>query len=385
MKKKIIIIVVAILLIVGAVTVMKSKQAAIDKTPTAAVYPLPVDVAESREGIIFVSSHYTGTVMPYRYAEAAPRITGNILAVYVREGDVVRKGQLLAALDDRNLKERESAQELDVSGTEALLAGVRSLYETQQGIFARDEMLYKEGAVSREALDRSKAQRDAAYAQVKSLEEKVKSAKRIHNAAMIETSYTQISSPLDGVVAKRYQEPGDLAVPGKPIIRIEGVSPFKAVVQVAQTEVGLMKRGSRVVLTDGKRTMEAAVSRVYPAVGGSALGTVEMDIPGRPFGLPSGATVGVDVVTGKTEPGVVVPLNALLENQRGSFVFKVEGGKIKVAAVQVLGKNNDYATVTGELKGGNALAVGDEGKLLRLNDGMAVLPQKRTEGPGVKK
>ena len=112
-----------------------------------------------------------------------------------------------------------------------------------------------------------------------------------------------------------------------------------------------MKKGGRVVLTDGKRRMEAAVSRVYPAVGGSAaLGTVEIDIPGRPFGLPSGATVGVDVVTGKTEPGVVVPLNALLENQRGSFVFKVEGGKIKVAAVRVLGKNNDYATVTGEIK-----------------------------------
>ena len=123
MKKKIIIIVVAILLIIGAVAVMKSKQAAIDKTPAVAAYPLPVDVAEAREGIIFVSSHYPGTVMPYRYAEAAPRITGNILAVYVREGDAVRKGQLLAALDDRSLKERESAQELDVIGTEALTRG----------------------------------------------------------------------------------------------------------------------------------------------------------------------------------------------------------------------------------------------------------------------
>jgi RND family efflux transporter MFP subunit len=220
---------------------------------------------------------------------------------------------------------------------------------------------------------------------VKSLEEKAKSAKKIHNATVIETSYARLSSPLDGVVAKRYQEPGDLAVPGKPIIRVEGVAPFKIIVQVAQTEVALLKKGGRVVLTDGKRMMEAAISRIYPAVSGSALGIVEIDVPKRPFGVPSGGTVGMEVVTGKTEHGVIIPLNALLENQRGSFVFKVEGGKIKIAAVQVLGKNNDYASVTGEIKRGDVLAVGDEGKLLRLNDGMAVLPQKRPESPGMKK
>ena len=195
----------------------------------------------------------------------------------VREGDTVHKGQLLAAIDDRALKERESAQELDITGTEAQLAGAKSLYETQQGIFGRDEMLYKEGAISREAFDRSRAQRDAAYAQLKSLEEKVKSLTKIYNASSVETSYARLTSPLDGVVAKRYQEPGDLAVPGKPVVRIEGLSQCKVVVQVAQAEMGLMKRGGPVVLSDGKNRMEAVISRVYPAVGGSALGTIEMD------------------------------------------------------------------------------------------------------------
>jgi multidrug efflux system membrane fusion protein len=145
MKKKSVILIAVVLLLIGAVVVIKGKRADIAKTPVVSAYPLPVDVAEAREGSILVSSHYMGAVVPYRYAEGAPRITGNILAVQVREGDAVRKGQLLAVLDDRNLKERESAQDMDVTGTEALLAGARSLYETQQGVFARDEMLSKKG------------------------------------------------------------------------------------------------------------------------------------------------------------------------------------------------------------------------------------------------
>jgi len=328
-----------------------------------------------------MTSHYLGTVAPYQVAEVAPRITGNILSVMVREGDLVHKGQLLAAIDDRTLKEREAAQELDITGTEAQLAGAKSLAETQQGIFGRDELLYREGAISREAFDRSQAQRDAAYAQLKSLEEKVKSLRKIYNASSIETSYARLNSPLDGVVARRYQEPGDLAVPGKPVVRIEGLSQCKVIVQVAQAEMGRMKRGGPVVFSDGQNKMEAVISRVYPAVGVGALGIVEIDRSNRPFGLPSGATVGVDVVTGKPAAGVVIPLRALLENQRGSFVYKVEGDKIKVTKVRILGKNNDYAVVTGVIKADDVVAVGDEGKLMRLNEGMAVKLQKQAVGP----
>jgi RND family efflux transporter MFP subunit len=379
MKKKVIIIVVLVLLLLGAVVVIKNKKAHIAKTPAMAAYPLPVEVAGARAGSISISSHYLGTVVPYQFAEVAPRITGNLLTVMVREGDRVHKGQLVATIDDRTLKERESAQELDITGTEAQLAGAKSLYETQQGIFGRDEMLYKETAISREAFDRSRAQRDAAYAQLISLEEKVKSLRKIYNASAVETSYARLTSPLDGVVAKRFQEPGELAVPGKPVVRIEGLSQCKVVVQVAQAEMELMKRGGPVVLADGNNKMEAVISRVYPAVSSSALGTIEIDRAKHPFSVPAGASVGVDVGTGKTDAGVIIPLRALLENQSGSFVYNVEGDKIKVTKVGVLGKNNDYAAVTGDIKAGDAVAVGDEGKLMRLNQGMAVKPQKQAD------
>jgi len=380
-KKNIVIIVFALLLIIGAVVVIKMKKASIEKTPVVSSYPLPVEIEKAKEGSISISSHYLGTVSPFQYAEVAARITGNILSVKVREGDLVHKGQLLAAIDDRALHEKELSQSLDIKGTEAQIAGARSVYETQQGVYERDEMLFKEGAVSRESLERSRAQRDSTLAQVRSLEEKTKALENIYNAASVETSYAQLYSPIDGVVAKRYQEPGDLAVPGKPVVRVEGIRKFKVSVQIPQVEMDSMKKGGEVVLSNGGNEIRTKISRVYPAVSG-LLGTIEIDVLDRPFDIPSGGSVGVDVVTGKTENGTIVPLSALLESQRGSFVYKVEGDKIKVLKIHILGKNTKYAVIRGDIKAGDTVTVGDEGKLMRLTEGMSVRPHSDTEGAG---
>jgi RND family efflux transporter MFP subunit len=260
--KKIIVVAVAILLILGAALVVIKKKGSIATTPAMASYPLPVDIAEAKEGSLTTSFHSLGTVMPLNYCDISPRITGNILSVTVREGDRVSKGKLLVTIDERALKERESAQALEIVGAEAQLAGARSVYETQQAICERDQMLYKEQAISLEALQKSTAQKDSAYAQVRSVEEKIKALKNSHNAAVLETSYASLSSPIDGVVTKRLQEPGDLAMPGKPVLRVECATDFKVVVQVPQADMVSMKKGGRVLLQNGGSKIESSIIRV---------------------------------------------------------------------------------------------------------------------------
>ena len=382
MKKKIIAVAVALLLIAGGTWVVIKKRESISTTPTMASYPLPVEVAEAKEGSIFMSSHYLGTIVPLSFSDISPRITGNILSVAVREGDRVNNGQILVTIDERALKERENSQVLDVAGTESQLAGTRSVYETQQAVYERDQMLYKEGAISLEALQRSKAQRDSAYAQVGSVEEKVKALRNIARSASVETSYSRLHSPIDGIVTKRLQEPGDLAIPGKPVLKVEGTSNFKVVVQVPEVDMPLMKKGGQAVFSSGSGRFESYISRVYPAVAAGTLGTIEVHVAKRPFNIVSGGTVGVDIITGKTGQGIVLPLNSLLETQKGAFIFKAEKteeGKpanVKVIAVHVLGKNNESTCVKGNISVAESVITGDEGKLLRLSDGMAILPSR---------
>ncbi|MGB9712102.1 MAG: efflux RND transporter periplasmic adaptor subunit [Dissulfurimicrobium sp.] len=374
--KKIIAILVALVLIGGAIFVIKKKKDMIARTPAVAAYPLPVEAAVATRGDFEISSHYLGTIQPFNYADIAPRITGSIISVRVREGDVVHKGDVLVIIDDRELREKEQAQALQVAAARSQLAGVKSACETQQAIFERDETLYKEGAISKEAFERSRAQRDLAVAQVKSLEDNINALQNIQRAQAVETSYAVLSSPMDGVVAKRLAEPGDLAVPGRSIVRVEGTDRFKLVVQIPETEMPLMKKGGKVVLSNGKDSFNALISRVYPAVGTGTLGSIEIDLTKRPFDCPSGGTVGVDVITGDIPNATIVPLNALLEDQSGSFVYKIEVNNIKVLKVAVLGKNADHAAIRGDIKDGDMVVTGDEGKLMRLSGNMTVIPQK---------
>ena len=374
--KKVIAILVALLLIGGAVFIIKKKKDMIAHTPAAAAYPLPVDAAVATRGTFDMASHYLGALQPYNYADIAPRITGHIMSVKVREGDIVRKGDVLVIIDDRELKEKEQAQVLQVAAIRSQLAGAKSAYETQQAVFERDETLVKEGAISREAFERSRAQRDMALAQVKSLEDNMAALTNIQKAQAVETSYSVLSSPIDGVVAKRLAEPGELAVPGKPIVRVEGTGRFKLVVQIPETEMPLMKKGGRVAISNGKDALNAFISRVYPAVGTGTLGTIEIDMTNRPFDCPSGGTIGVDVITGEIPDAVIVPLNALLEDRSGDFVYKIEGDRIKVLKVTILGKNADHAAIRGDIKDSDMVATGDEGKLMRLSGKMTVIPQK---------
>jgi multidrug efflux pump subunit AcrA (membrane-fusion protein) len=146
-----------------------------------------------------------------------------------------------------------------------------------------------------------------------------------------------------------------------------------------------MKKGSKVILSEGPKKFEAVITRVYPAVTANTLGTVEVDIPPKTLNIPSGGTVAADFITGKTEKGVIVPLNALLENQSGSFVFKAEPNtagsgsvvaKVRGLPVRVLGKGAENVCVRGDIKKGDKVIIGDEGKLLRLSEGMNVIPSK---------
>lgn len=377
--KKIIVIAVALLLIAGAFIVIRIKKSAIENTPAAASYPLPVDVTSAKEGSIFIYSHYLGTIKPLHYADIAPRISGNILNVYVREGDAVLKGQLLAKIDDRSLLERESAQALEIAATEAQLAGAKSIYETQDSIYTRDRMLQQKGAISLEALQKSKAARDSAESQVRSLEAKIEALKKIHSAAVIERSYASLYAPFDGVVTKRLMEPGDLAVAGKPILQIEGTSGFKVIVQVPQAELQSLKKGGKVILSNSGKKKDAVISRVYPAITVATMGSIEIDLPARPFDIPSGGTVGVDVITGKTGDGVIVPSGSLLKNQQGTFVYKVLDNKIYIIKVDLLGQNSESACVKGDIKGSNLVVIADEGKLLTLSEGMTVVPVRKED------
>jgi RND family efflux transporter MFP subunit len=371
MKSKLITAIVIVALILGGVGVVKMKQRAIAALPLPASQPQTVQTATVAEGSLEVTSRQLGEVRPYTSAELAPRITGHILSLSKREGDQVAKGEVVCIVDDRELVDRAAAVEAEVLATRQRLAGARSLYETQRSITGRDEKLFAAGAISQEALERSGSALDSARAAVEAYEESLKGMERSVAAARLQTGYARMVAPFAGVVTRRLAEPGDLAVPGKAVLTIEQVSPAKVVVQVPQELMGKMRQGGKLYLANGGERLPAEVSRVHPALGRNLLGSLEVVLPQSPFGLPTGSTVGVELVMA-TVTGSIVPENALVRSEKGAFVYLVENGAVRTRPVELLGSAGGKAAVRGDLPAGAVVAVGQENRLLTLSDGMQV-------------
>lgn len=371
MKKKSMLLLAFLFIVIAAVLVLKNKQKKLSALPKPQAPPPSVQVAPVTQGTLELSSHYLAIIEPLNKSDLSPRITGAILSINKREGDPVRAGELLATLDDRELQDRSAAVNAEVLATRQRLAGAESAYATQKSVYGRDETLFKAGAISKESLERSRAAMDGAKAVVDAYQESLKGQAMNTRVARTQAGYARIVAPFSGVISRRWAEPGDLAAPGKPILTLEKTSSYKVLAQVPQEELTGIRSGSPVQLSSGNQTMPATVNRVYPALGKNMLATVEVLTPSSPFGLPSSATVGFDVVTKKVE-GLIVPAQATVRTGQGSFVYQVKDGMIRIIPVKLMGMGNGSAAVSGELEAGAQVAVAQENKLLTLSEGATV-------------
>jgi len=371
MKRKIIAILIAVALIAGGIVVIKNKQHKIANLPKPQAPAPSIQVSPVVQGTLEVTAHYLANIEPFTRSDLSARISGNILAITKREGDLVRQGELLVTIDDRELVDRTVAVNAEVLSTRQKLAGAQSAYATQKSVCGRDEALYKAGAISKEALERSRTALDGAKSVVDAYDESLKGLAMNTKVARTQAGYARITAPFSGVVSKRWAEPGDLAAPGKPILTVEKTSSYKILAQVPQEELTGIRPGTKVVLSNGGQTIPAKVNRVYPTLGKNMLATVEVLTPTSPFGLPSSATVGFDVIT-KSVAGLIVPDQAVVKGTQGAYVYQIKDGTARIKQVKVTGSGNGKAAISCELVPGDHVAVAQENKLLTLTEGCRV-------------
>lgn len=372
MKRRIIVLIIAVLLIIGGVFVIKTKQQKVANIAKPQISFPAVQVAPVRQGTLDVTRHYMGTIEPFTRSDLSARISGSILSISKREGDSVRKGETVITIDDRELVDRIAAVNAEVLATRHKLAGAQSAYTTQKAVYERDVTLHKAGAISQEALERSRAALDGVKATVDAFEESLQGLGMNTLIAKTQAGYARITAPFSGIVSRRWSEPGDLAVPGKPILTIEQTSSYKVLAQISQEELTGIRSGKPVRLTNGEQTLLTKINRVYPALGNNLLATAEVLLSAAPFNLPSGATVGFDVITEQVE-GFIVPDQAVVRNSRGAFVYSINNGTVNIKPVKLIGLSDGKAAVSGKLSSGELVAVAQENKLLTLMEGSRVV------------
>lgn len=355
--------------IVGAgLLIVKKKKEQLAKTPPPELLPLPVRTSSVKSGHLAEIRRYTGILEAKISARISPRITAQTIEVRVREGDVVGRGQVLVLLDSR-------VQRANIKSLKAQLEAARSSLYTYKNIYERDSALYRSKALSKEALDRSKAVYDGAKAKVTELENSLKSAE-------VELSYTKLCAPFDGVITKRLIEPGDTVVVGKSVLIVEATDAgYKLTVKVPQAIFAILKKNTPVQILPppGQESppLHVTISRLYPAdaLEGTLMPNCEIDLAEKPYGLPPGATLHV-LFRLKDFSGLIVPARSLLEQGIGQpLVYTItDNNRVHIVPVQLLLRNTDFVCVKGQLQPEARVIVAGEDVLIRLHEGDKVSP-----------
>jgi HlyD family secretion protein len=359
---------------------------------------VPVQVVAVRRANIQRTVTAAATLFPLQQAAITPKISAPVKTFYVKRGDHVRQGQLLAVLENRDLaaaaqenkggydqaqaayqtttaaslpEEVQKAQ-LDVAAAKKLLAAQQRIYDSRQG-------LYSQGALPRKELDQAgvdltNARNQYEIAQqhldalllvgrqqtLKSASGQLESAKGKYLGAQAQLSYSQIRSPINGVVTERPLYPGEMAAAGTPLLTVMDISQVIARAHIPQPEAALLKIGdSATVIAAGEdKPIQGKVTVVSPALDPNSTTVevwVQMKNPNRH--LKPGTSVQVSMLAQTVPDALVIPAAALLTAQDGgaSVMLASADGRAHQKTVQVGIRQADQVQVLEGLEAGEKI------------------------------
>lgn len=316
----------------------------------------PGDIATVASESLEEGTPITGDLKPIETVDVRARLEGDLLGVYVREGQHVSAGQLLAQFE---ASEQQSVQESAVADR----ASARTDLTTAQWNLEQSAELYKAGAIPERDFKVAQQAVDAARARLAATEAKLRTS-------TLASRDTRVVAPTNGVIGTRGVEQGERVARGTSMFTIVRNEVLELAAAVPARQANSVRVGQPVHFTADGRTFDGRVARVSPTIDPTSRSiTVYVDIPNTD-GQLKGGTFATGRVVSRTLPGVLtVPTAAIRQSQDGGhpFAYKLDERIVNVAPLEVgvvderLGK----AEVISGLSLGDRVIVGNVGTLGR--------------------
>lgn len=336
----------------------------------------PVRVARVEKRDMPVVERSLGTIVAYDTVELTARVQGTLEQATFKEGQLVKKGDLLFQIDPRPFQ--------------AALAQAQAIYQKDQAQLqnalldkARYAALSKQGAIATQL-------RDTADANAAVLTATIAADKAAVETARLNVEFTQIRSPIDGKTGPMLIQPGDMingpASPAAPLIEIAQIQPIKLSFTLPQSDLPLIQAREKtgrllaVVNIQNGATLQAPVDFISDAVSNQT-GTIELraTFPNKDLSLVPGQLVNVTAQLNDIPEALVVPRDAVNNGPNGAFVFVIKGGRAMEVPVSVRTDDGVNAAVSGALAQGDTVVV--EGQLRVVPGGdVRVIPTPPAAG-----
>jgi RND family efflux transporter MFP subunit len=295
---------------------------------------LEVKTSQSYE----ISKNLPGELLPFQQSKIAFEITGRISSIYVDIGDRVKKDDVLAKLDDSEVKANleQAVARLDLANQ----------------VLNRFEDLRKKGFISIQDFDKAKSEYLVAKSQVKFFE--------------VKKSQTILRAPYDGFIQNRFVDEGTVINGSNPILEILDANKVEAHVSIPENLVNNLKVSNDYTFEIGQEKAIGKFKRLAPmsaSGSNSRLAIFEFS----DFFIP-GSVIDLIIKIKKSEQGIWLPINSLSQSEQGLWsVYTVSddgSNRVEKDLVRILHFENNYAYVSGTLKDGDLVVLGGLSKII---------------------
>jgi len=327
-----------------------------------------------------------GSVIAVSTAQVAARTMGTAVHVAVREGDAVRRGQLLAQLDERELSAHRSAAQAASRGASAgvaqatkAVAAAQAQADVMKKTYDRYAYLKEQKSVSPQEFDEITAKQQAAQANLeqakaglRQAEAGASQAESEAQAAQDVASYARIVAPFEGRVIRRSVEPGSLVSPGMPLFVVEDTSRYQLEATLPAEALATAKKNASVrVQLDGwaEKSLPGKVAEIEAGADpASHTLRARVDLP-KETGVQSGMFGRAYFARGE-KPALVVASNVLVSRGQLHGIYVVDDTGLMHWRVVTLGKSigNQVELLSGL----------NDGDVVVVNPGSQELDGKKT-------
>jgi HlyD family secretion protein len=347
-----------------------------------------IDKVISSEAVLF----------PLQQSAITPKVSAPVKRFYVNRGSRVKAGQLLATLENGDLEASAVESKGALAQAEAAYASTtgsslpeemrkaeldveaaKQGFEAEQKLFDSRENLYRQGALPRKDLDQARVSLTQAKSQfeiaqqhwnalqasgkeqaLKSASGQLQSAQGKYLGSQAQLSYSEIRSPINGLVTERALYQGEMATAGTPLLVIMDTSGIIAKAHIPQQNAALLKAGNPAELTApgvGEK-IPARITMVSPATDPNST-TIEIwaQAANSAHLLRPGTTAQLSITAGTVDNALVVPSSAILNLPEGGVALMVVGPdhRAHLQAVQVGIQKGDQVEITAGLRAGQSV------------------------------
>ena len=312
----------------------------------------------------------TGEIFATELIDVGAQVSGQIKKLYVKLGDQVKKGDMIASIDSSTQQNSIDNKEAQLAIYKAQLESAKVALNIAKTQFDRENALFAKNATSKQEFESAKNTYSANSAKIKELEAQIKQTNIELSTAKINLGYTKITAPRDGTVVSVQVEEGQTVNANQTtptIVNIADLSHVKMKMQIAEGDITKIKVGTPVeysILSEPTKKFQTTVSSIDPGLttlsdgsygssssskssysssssSSSAVYYYAQSIVDNKDGiLRIGMTTQNELLIANVEDAIIVPSIGIKKDENGTFVYVLKDGKPVKTAVKTGIKDN---------------------------------------------